>query len=183
VQQNCGLWQCMERVLQRTLADSGRSRNQRAVGDGLGDRGKDARTGDHLRGIDGGLCRLERHAVLIHHAQVTEAEVMHRPRDCADIVRIACAHQDHGHTRKRDTHASILSSKAKRPEDPGRLFAKQRQLVVPVSVNLLADVVLLVVHLRPLLRIQVTSVGLAVGVYLLVNVRLAVLKVLRLARR
>ena len=91
-----GFGQVEQLVVELALADGGGADDESAVGDGLGDRGKGARGGHHLGGVDGGLRSLKRWEEFIDHAEGAEAEVVHGAGDGADVGRVARADEDDG---------------------------------------------------------------------------------------
>ena len=88
-----GFRQSVQRMLQGSLAYCSRSHDERAVGDCFGNGGEGLRFGEDGGGIDGGACGLEGDGVVVDHAQMAEAEVVHGPGHRADVAGIAGAHQ------------------------------------------------------------------------------------------
>ena len=122
---------------------------------------------------------------------MSEAEVVHRTRGRTYVVGIACAHENDDKAVElfRVEHSRNIvgcGSPAPEKKGPGRLcravWLKQQEdpplailLVVLFVVNLLAGMVLFVVDLLMLLLGQVSTVGLPVGVDLLVDLCLPIL--------
>ena len=80
-------------MLEGSLAYRSCTDDEGAVGDGFGDGGEGPGFGKDGGGIDGGACSLEGDGVVVDHAQMAEAEVMHGPGHRADVAGITGAHQ------------------------------------------------------------------------------------------
>src|SRR5580704_16290278 len=80
-------------MLEGSLAYCSRAYNEGAVGDGFGDGGEGPGFGKYGGGIYGGACGLEGNGVVVDHAEMAEAEVVHGPGHRADVAGITGAHQ------------------------------------------------------------------------------------------
>jgi hypothetical protein len=80
-------------MLQGSFSYCGCAYDQRAVGDCIGDAGEGFRGGDYGGGVHGGAGCFEGHCVVVHYAQVTEAEVVHGSGYRTDVIWVAGAYQ------------------------------------------------------------------------------------------
>ena len=87
--------QSLERMLQITRANRRGSDHQRAVGNCLGQSFVFFGAFQYLCCAYGGTSPLKCYIVGIHHPQMLESEIAHRPSGCADVQGIARVHQDH----------------------------------------------------------------------------------------
>lgn len=97
-------------MLQCAFAYCGCADDECAVGNCVGNAGERYCICKYRRGID---CRsrcLKGHSVVVYQAQMTKAEVVHGSSYSANIVGIACAHQDDAHLIEllRREHVQLL---------------------------------------------------------------------------
>ena len=83
-----------QRVLQIALTDGCGADDEGAIGYGIGESGAGDRVGEDLGGVDCGAGGLKGDRVIVDHAQMAQAEVMHGAGGCANVVWVARADQD-----------------------------------------------------------------------------------------